>query len=89
MEVKTAMMVRDIIFQKIKENVFISVPITETSNLYMDLRFDSLSFIVLLTEIEEIYSITFDITEMETCLQVGQLITIVENKIKERDNGND
>ena len=83
------MMVRDIIFQKIKENVFISVPITETSNLYMDLRFDSLSFIVLLTEIEEIYSITFDITEMETCLQVGQLITIVENKIKERDNGND
>jgi len=87
LEVKEVMIIRDAIIHKIKENIFVSAPITEKSNLYTDLGFDSLSFVVLLTEIEEEYSIIFDITEMETCLQVDQLITIVENKIKERDNG--
>lgn len=83
------MMTRDIIIQKIKENVLVSAPITENTNLYTDLSFDSLSFIALLMEIEDSCSVTFDIMEMETCIQVGQLITIVENKIKERDNIDD
>ena len=83
------MMVRDVIIEKIKGNVLVSVPINEKSNLYTDLGFDSLSFITLLTEIEEAYSITFDISEMETCLQVGRLIKTVQIKIKEREMGND
>ena len=82
-------MVRDAIVQKIKRNIFVSAPITEKTNLYADLNFDSLSFIALLMEIEDAYSVTFDIMEMESCLQVGRLITIVENKIKERDGNND
>lgn len=77
------MMIRDEIIQLIKENAYVSAPITEKTNLYTDLSVDSLSFIALLLEIEEAYSVTFDITEMEMCLQVGQLIRIVENKIKE------
>jgi|GEM_PF-755307 len=83
------MMVRDVIIEKIKGNVLVSVPINEKSNLYTDLGFDSLSFITLLTEIEDAYSITFDISEMETCLQVGRLIKTVQIKIKEREMGND
>ena len=83
------MMVRNVIIEKIKGNVLVSVPINEKSNLYTDLGFDSLSFITLLTEIEEAYSITFDISEMETCLQVGRLIKTVQIKIKEREMGND
>lgn len=83
------MMVRNVIIEKIKGNVLVSVPINEKSNLYTDLGFDSLSFITLLTEIEDAYSITFDISEMETCLQVGRLIKTVQIKIKEREMGND
>jgi len=83
------MMVRNVIIEKIKGNVLVSVPINEKSNLYTDLGFDSLSFITLLTEIEDAYSITFDISEMETCLQVGRLIKTVQKKIKEREMGND
>jgi len=83
------MMVRDVIIEKIKGNVLVSVPINEKSNLYTDLGFDSLSFITLLTELEDAYSITFDISEMETCLQVGRLIKTVQIKIKEREMGND
>jgi len=83
------MMVSDVIIEKIKENLFISAPINAKSNLYTDLGFDSLSFITLLTDIEDAYSIILDIEEMEMCLQVGQLITVVENKIKEREMGND
>lgn len=82
-------MVRDGIIQKIKENVYVSTPVTEKTNLYADLSLDSLSFMALLMEIEEAYSVTFDITEIETCLQVDQLIAIVENKIKEHGNGDD
>jgi len=83
------MMVSDVIIEKIKEKLFISAPINAKSNLYTDLGFDSLSFITLLTDIEDAYSIILDIEEMEMCLQVGQLITVVENKIKEREMGND
>lgn len=83
------MTVRDEIIHRIKENVYVSASVTEKANLYRDLDFDSLSFIALLMEIEDAYSITFDIMEMETCLQVERLITTVENKIEERGFGND
>ncbi len=54
------------------------------NNLYKDLGFDSLSFIRLLLKIEDLYSITFDITEMESCLEVSQLIALAEKKVKEK-----
>lgn len=58
-------------------------PVEKKSNLYTDLGFNSLSFVEFLLKIEETYSITFGITEMEMCLQVDQLIALVENKLRE------
>ena len=65
------------------------VPVSGKTNIYFDLGVDSLSFISLLLLIEEKYSITFDITEMEECLEVERLITSVENKVKEREQNID
>lgn len=80
---------KDEIIGLIRKNMYIPNPVTESSNLYTDLRFDSLSFMVLLTEIEDACSVAFDIAEMEMCLNVGTLIQVTENKIKERAGDND
>lgn len=77
-------MIRDIVLQKIREIRPVPQPITEISHLYADLGYDSLSFIRLLVAIEDTCYVTFDITEMESCLQVGRLIEYVENKQRER-----
>ena len=77
------------IIQKIEKEVFISHPVTETSSLYTDLGFDSIMFISLLIEIEAAFSIVIDIDEMEQCVQVGQLIALVEKKSAERGVVND
>jgi len=77
------MTVREVVIRKIEKNLFVSVQITEESNLYTDLGYDSLSFITLLQEIENTYFIIFNIAEMEMCLEVGYLIAAVENKLKE------
>lgn len=53
-------------------------------NLYKDLGLDSLSFIQLLLAIENRYSITFDVTEMESCLEVDFMIALTQNKIGEK-----
>ena len=76
------MSVRDLIIQKVNEGKLVSKQVTESSNLYMDLGFDSLSFAYLLIEIEETYSVAFDLTEIETCLEVGRLIALVEDKMR-------
>lgn len=76
-------MVNNKIIQMIEKIKILSITVTKDSNLYKDLGIDSLSFIRLLIQIEETYSINFDIKEMELCLNVGTLISIVENKIKE------
>ena len=57
--------------------------IEKTSNLYTDLGFDSLGFVKLLLDIEEKYSIIFELVEMERCLQLDQLVALVENKVEE------
>lgn len=75
-------MIRDEILQMIEEAKPISAPVGEKTNLYTDLGFDSLSFISFLLKIEKVYSITFDMMEMETCLQADQLIALVEHKVK-------
>lgn len=76
----------DEIIQIIKEFAFVSAPIRETSNLYTDIRLDSLSFVRLLLRIEETYAINFNIFEMEMCLQLDRLIGLVERKIKESEH---
>ena len=63
-------------------------PVTLKSNLYTDLGFDSLSFVCLLLELEQIYSITFSTAETGICLEVGKLIALVEKKKKKSGKEN-
>lgn len=79
------MEIGDQIMKMIDKEKLVPVKVEKSSNLYRDLGFDSLAFICLLIDIEHIYSITFDIWEMEMCLQIDQLILLVENKLKEHD----
>lgn len=81
-------MISDQVLKMIEGINSISAPIKKNTNLYTDLGIDSLSFISFLLKVEETFSITFDIIEMEMCLQVDQLISLVKNKIKESDKNN-
>jgi len=77
-------MINDEIIRMIEEAA--QFPVSDRKiNLYKDLGLDSLSFIHLLLKIEDTYSITFDITEMESCLEVGRMIKLAEKKVKEKD----
>ena len=71
------------IVHMISEAMLAPASIGETSNLYTDLGLDSLAFVYLLLRIEEAFSIKFGLMEMGTCTQVGRLIALVENKVKE------
>lgn len=77
------MSVTKAIMELISQETVISVPITETTDLYEDLYLDSLSFVSLLMDIEELYNITIGLSEMADCHIVGQLINLVEKKIRE------
>lgn len=61
----------------------VSIPISKKTNLYTDLRMDSLSYINFLLKVEQHFKIDFDITEMENCLQVENLVAIITNKVRE------
>lgn len=89
MEENATMIIHNQIIQMIEEASPIPIPVQDKTNLYLDLGFDSLSFVSFLLKIEEIYLISFDITEMEICLQVDCLIALIETKVKERDIYND
>lgn len=82
------MSVKENIIQLISQETFISIPITETTDLFQDLYLDSLSFVGLLMDIEELYNITIELAEMTDCHIVGYLVKLVESKIKE-DQKND
>lgn len=76
-------MIRDEVIRMIEEAA--RLPVSDlNSNFYKDVGLDSLSFIQLLLNIENRYSIAFDITEMESCLEVSFLIELTEKKVKER-----
>lgn len=76
-------MIGDEVIRMIEEAT--ELPVSDIkNNLYRDLGLDSLSFIQLLLAIENSYSITFDITEMESCLEVGVMIALTEKKVKEK-----
>lgn len=76
-------MIRDEVIRMIEETA--RLPVSDVkNNLFKELGLDSLSFIQLLFAIENRYSITFDIMEMESCLEVGFLIALTEKKVKEK-----
>ncbi|MBT9777951.1 hypothetical protein GPL15_15725 [Clostridium sp. MCC353] len=83
------MPVKETIIQLIDQKTVISVPITETTDLYKDLYLDSLSFVCLLMDIEEQYHITIDLPEMAGCRIFGTLIKLVEEKVKKKEEEND
>lgn len=80
------MSVKETILQLIGQEAFVPVPITEAADLFQDLYLDSLSFISLLMEIEEQYRITIELPEMAGCRRVGQLIELVERKVREEQH---
>lgn len=82
---KINMVIKELIIKKIEELNFSPIPVKEELNLYSDLGFDSLTFVCLIVEIEEMCSIVIEIVEMESCLLVGQLIALVEKKVKESE----
>lgn len=77
------MKISDEIMRIVGEAKSVAVPVTETSHLYSDLGYDSLSFVNLLLEIEEAYSIEIELLEMGNCLQIERLIALVEQKVQE------
>lgn len=79
------MSVSKTIIQLINQETVISIPITETTDLYKDLYLDSLSFIGLIMDIEELYNIKVELSEMTDCHIFGLLTSLVERKIKEAE----
>lgn len=80
------MTVREEILHIIEKKSAVPVPLTAKTNLYGDVKMDSFSFIKMLLEIEEKYEITFGLAEMESCLVVGRLIELAEDKIRRKDD---
>ncbi|TCL56187.1 phosphopantetheine binding protein [Kineothrix alysoides] len=62
--------------------------ITEETDLITDYGFDSLKFILLISEIEEKYEIEFDIDDIdiEKLRSMSLLTQLVNKKIGEKDN---
>lgn len=77
------MSVRETIIQLIQQETAMPVPITDATDLFTDLYLDSLSFVSLLIEIEKQYNITVELPEMAGCRIAGQLIKLVERKVRE------
>lgn len=77
------MSVKETILPLIEQKTVISTPITETTDLYRDLYLDSLSFVCLMMDIEQLYTISIELTEMPGCHIFGNLIELVEKKIEE------
>ncbi|MDR1599317.1 MAG: acyl carrier protein [Oscillospiraceae bacterium] len=59
-----------------------TAPIDARTNIYTDLGFNSLAFMELLTRVEEEYGFEFAITEMEPCLVVGALVSVVKERAR-------
>lgn len=72
------------IIAKINQFKCTRTDITQDSNLYFDLGFDSLTLVIFLTEIENDFDINFDLLEMEECLIVKNLIKLCNEKLKEK-----
>lgn len=75
--------IENTIGQLLEKERRLPVPISMQSHLYKDLAIDSLSFVSFLLTLEKTFAITIDITEMESCLIVGELIALINRKVKE------
>lgn len=75
-------MVKKQIFKDLEKTKILPAKVTDKSHFYYDLGFDSLTYIQFLVELEEKYHITFEFSEMSSCLLVKTLITTIENKLK-------
>lgn len=71
------------IVQMIEARKCVAAAVGMEANLYTDLAFDSLAFTDLLVKIEDAFSISFEISEMEQCLWVKNLIALVDQKVKD------
>ena len=78
------MSIRNEVIRLIEQENVHPITVTEDTDLYRDLHFDSLSFVSLLTKLEDRYHITIELFEMEQCLSVGTLIDMIEIKWKEK-----
>jgi acyl carrier protein len=74
------MTIEETIHQLIRRIRPVFLPIGPQTNLYEDLGFDSLAFIKLILSVENEFSFTLAITEMEQCLVVGRLADLVREK---------
>lgn len=74
------MTAREQVTELISKRKFTNASVSESSDIYRDLGFDSLAFVELLVQIEDKLAISFDIEEMESCLNVGVLLNIVEKR---------
>lgn len=67
---------------KILENYnFYDTKITKDSHLFLEIGVDSLSFITLITEIEDTFNINIEIENIGNCFFVKDLVKIVQKKI--------
>ncbi len=76
------MSIKNEILTLIKSKTKLSSSVTETTHLYKDLHFDSLSYVSLLMAVENHFNVTIRLPEMGRCLVVGQMIELVEEKIR-------
>lgn len=81
------MPIRDEVIGIIKDAVKIPIPDTE-KHLYRDLGLDSLSFIRLLLAIEDRFNVIFEISEMQSCLDINRLVELTEKKVTGDENAN-
>jgi Acyl carrier protein len=70
------------IVELIKDTKSVYVPVKEDMDLYRDLDFDSLEFMQLIINVEETFSITLGLLEIDRCRRVEQLIKTVEGKLE-------
>lgn len=57
----------------------------DSSNIHLfnDLFMNSLDFMILLINIEELFGITIEISQMEGCAQLQHLLTLIKEKLGE------
>ena len=79
------MAIRGEVLQMITEAVKMPIP-DGTQQLYQDLGMNSLSFIQLLLALEDRFAITFEISEMQSCLDINRLIERIETKVGGEEN---
>lgn len=76
-------MLDDEVLEAINRAKRIPVPVVPESHFFMDLGLDSLSFVAFLLQLEQRYTITFNIIEIEQCVLVERLIELIHLKVKE------